>query len=97
NALNLLDNMDGLAAGTAVIIAIIFGSLAFKLDLDHVAVISFILAGAVGGFLILNYNPAKIFMGDAGSLFIGYMMASLPLMFGNDLTEFGSFSVLPIV
>lgn len=97
NALNMLDNMDGLAGGTAVIVALVFGILAFKLGSNDAGLIGMILAGAVGGFLILNYNPAKIFMGDSGSLFIGYMMAALPMLFADQLMQFGSFTVIPIV
>lgn len=97
NALNMLDNMDGLAGGTAVIVALVFGILAFKLGSVQAGLIGLILAGAVGGFLILNYNPAKIFMGDSGSLFIGYMMAALPMLFSDQLMQFGSFTVLPII
>jgi UDP-GlcNAc:undecaprenyl-phosphate GlcNAc-1-phosphate transferase len=97
NAFNLLDNMDGLSAGTATIIALVFGILALKLGAESVALLAFSLAGAIGGFLILNYNPAKIFMGDSGSLFMGYTMAALPMMFNESLTEFGNFTVLPLV
>lgn len=97
NALNMLDNMDGLAAGTAVIVALVFGVLAFKLGSTDAGLFGFILAGAVGGFLVMNYNPAKIFMGDSGSLFIGYMIAAMPMLFSDQLMQFGSFTVLPIV
>jgi UDP-GlcNAc:undecaprenyl-phosphate/decaprenyl-phosphate GlcNAc-1-phosphate transferase len=97
NALNMLDNMDGLAGGTAVIVALVFAMLAFKLGSTDVGLIGLILAGAVAGFLVLNYHPAKIFMGDSGSLFIGYMMAAMPMLFSEQLMQFGSFTVLPIV
>lgn len=97
NGLNLIDNMDGLAAGTSMIIAIVFSLLAYKLGNIEVAMVSFLLSGAIGGFLLLNYNPAKIFMGDSGSLFIGFMMASLPMMFSSQLVEFGVVSALILV
>ncbi len=97
NAFNLLDNMDGLAAGTAVIVSIVFGGLALKFGLSSVATLSFILAGATGGFLVFNYNPAKIFMGDCGSLFIGYMLAAFPLMLEPALSAFSAASILPVL
>lgn len=97
NAFNLLDNMDGLAAGIAVIAALVFGGLALKLEMPSVAVIAFTLAGASAGFLYFNYNPAKIFMGDCGSLFIGYMLAALPLMLEPALTAVNPASILPVL
>lgn len=97
NAFNLLDNMDGLAGGVGVVAAVIFGGLALKLDMMPVAVLSFILAGATGGFLVYNYNPAKIFMGDCGSLFIGFMLAALPLMMEPALTSIAPASILPVL
>lgn len=77
NALNLLDNMDGLAGGVGLIACayLIFFFIVGQ-DLPH-AGIALALAGAVGGFLIFNFYPASIFMGDAGSLFLG---ASLGLL-----------------
>ena len=79
NAFNLLDNMDGLSAGTAVIAALaIFGVAA----LQHrylVAALSLALAGCAVGFLRANFHPAKIYMGDAGSLFLGFVLAVLLL------------------
>ena len=79
NALNLLDSMDGVAAGVGLIAAL-FLSVLFLMDF-HVglAYISMALAGALLGFLIYNYPPAKIFMGDSGSLFIGLFLAGLAL------------------
>lgn len=97
NGLNLIDNMDGLAAGTSMIIALVFSLLAYKLGNVEVAMVSFLLSGAIGGFLLLNYYPARIFMGDSGSLFIGYMMASLPMLFSSQLVEFGGVSALILV
>ncbi len=85
NAFNLLDNMDGLAAG----IALIAGTFLF---LTHylnpnwnpftgpILLMSAAYLGAISGFLIYNFNPASIFMGDAGSLFIGFVMASLTVV-----------------
>lgn len=79
NAFNLLDNMDGLSAGTVVIAALaIFGVAA----LQHrylVAALAIALAGCAAGFLRSNFHPAKIYMGDAGSLFLGFVLAVLLL------------------
>ena len=80
NALNLLDNMDGLAAGIAAIAAA-FLALSF-LATGHgaEALMLGVFAGALLGFLIYNSNPASIFMGDCGSMFIGFFLASMALM-----------------
>jgi len=80
NAFNLLDNMDGLAAGVAVI-ATAFHLGMFLLDGDpQGAALSVVLAGALLGFLLFNFPPASIFMGDAGSLFVGFSVAGLSLL-----------------
>jgi UDP-GlcNAc:undecaprenyl-phosphate/decaprenyl-phosphate GlcNAc-1-phosphate transferase len=80
NAINLLDNMDGLAAGISVIaaisLAIGFGASGQTEELLFVT--AFI--GALLGFLVFNFNPASIFMGDCGSMFVGFLLASSVLM-----------------
>ena len=80
NALNLLDNMDGLAAGIAAIAAA-FLALGF-LTTGHVpeALMLGIFTAALLGFLVFNSNPASIFMGDCGSMFIGFFLATTALM-----------------
>lgn len=71
NAINLIDGVDGLASGVGLIATVSFG-LWFSFSGDkHWALISFSLAGALVGFLVFNFNPARIFMGDSGSLIIG--------------------------
>jgi UDP-GlcNAc:undecaprenyl-phosphate GlcNAc-1-phosphate transferase len=75
NATNLLDNMDGITAGTAAIAA--FGFAALFADEPALAGIALAVAGATVGFLIFNFSRASIFMGDAGSLFLGSMLAGL--------------------
>jgi UDP-GlcNAc:undecaprenyl-phosphate GlcNAc-1-phosphate transferase len=79
NAFNLLDNMDGLAAGMAII-AGSFRLAVFVLD-GNVAAATMTAGflGAVAGFLVRNFPPAKIFMGDAGSLFLGFFLGGLSL------------------
>lgn len=77
NAMNLLDNMDGLSAGIAMIAAIYFTLLAAMSDQYLVGALAAALAGACAGFLFYNWNPAHIFMGDAGSLFLGFLLAAV--------------------
>ena len=77
NAMNLLDNMDGLSGGSAAIAATFFLLIAALNGQYLVGSLSAALLGAAIGFLIYNFNPARIFMGDAGSLFIGFMLAAV--------------------
>lgn len=77
NALNLLDNMDGLSGGTAVIAAGFFLLLAALSGQFLVGSLAAALLGACLGFLRYNFNPAQIFMGDAGSLFLGFVLAAV--------------------
>ncbi len=77
NALNLLDNMDGLAGGIAAIAAGHFTLLATMSGQYLVGALAAALLGACLGFLIYNFNPASIFMGDSGSLFLGFVLAAL--------------------
>ncbi len=77
NALNFLDNMDGLSAGIAAIGAAFFLLLAALNNQYLVGAMSAALLGACIGFLFYNFNPASIFMGDSGSLFIGFLLAAL--------------------
>ncbi len=79
NAVNLIDGLDGLAAGISAIAAATLGLVAFQSD-PTISLIAFILVGAILGFMRYNFNPAKIFMGDSGSLFLGYMLAGLAIM-----------------
>src|ERR1043166_9274432 len=80
NAINLLDNMDGLAAGVSMLAAA-FMSLGFWINgqVPEAAMFA-VLAAALVGFLVFNSNPASIFMGDCGSMFIGFFLASGALM-----------------
>ena len=87
NAFNLLDNIDGLAAGTAAVAAGSFFFIALLNDQQYSALLAIGLAGAMLGFLRSNFHPATIYMGDAGSLFIGFMMAYLGLKMRTTTTE----------
>ncbi|MGQ9516850.1 MAG: glycosyltransferase family 4 protein [Anaerolineae bacterium] len=88
NALNLMDNMDGLAAGVAAIAAGFFLLLAAGSGQYLVGALAAALLGACIGFLFYNLNPAQIFMGDSGSLFIGFMLAAvgIKLRFPQNIT-----------
>ena len=87
NAFNLLDNIDGLAAGTAAVASAAFFFIAVINDQQYSALLAIGLAGAMLGFLRSNFHPASIYMGDAGSLFIGFMMAYLGLKMRTSVTE----------
>lgn len=83
NAVNMLDNMDGLAAGIASIAAL---SLAVNFILNGQVNEALMLAaffGGLAGFLIYNHNPASVFMGDCGSMFVGFLLASAALLAGQ--------------
>ncbi|HKK39077.1 MAG TPA: MraY family glycosyltransferase, partial [Cryomorphaceae bacterium] len=71
NAINLIDGSDGLAAGTGLICSVYFGLWFYGTYQYDLSMMAFVLAGSLGGFLLFNFSPAKIFMGDSGSLFIG--------------------------
>ncbi len=79
NATNLLDNMDGLSGGVAMIAAVFFTLLAAMSGQYLVGALAAALAGACAGFLVYNWNPAHIFMGDTGSLFIGFLLAAVAI------------------
>lgn len=77
NALNLMDNMDGLAGGVAAVASIFFFLIATLTNQILIAPMAAVLVGACVGFLYYNFNPAYIFMGDTGSLFLGFMLAAV--------------------
>jgi UDP-GlcNAc:undecaprenyl-phosphate GlcNAc-1-phosphate transferase len=79
NAMNLLDNMDGLSAGVAAIACAFFTLLALWQGQIWVSIVAAVLLGATLGFLRFNWNPATIFMGDAGSLLLGFLLAVLAI------------------
>ncbi len=80
NAINIIDGLDGLAAGISFIIcSTIFGISILNQNIG-IALISAILAGSILGFLRYNFHPAKIFLGDSGSYFLGFMLSVLPLV-----------------
>lgn len=79
NAINLLDGMDGQAGGVSAIASFTLGIIALFNNQMQTALPCFILFGSLCGFLLFNYPPARIFMGDCGSLFLGTILAILPL------------------
>jgi UDP-GlcNAc:undecaprenyl-phosphate/decaprenyl-phosphate GlcNAc-1-phosphate transferase len=83
NAFNLIDNMDGLCAGVGFIAAC-YLALLFQGTSPDACLLALILAGAIGGFLIYNFNPASIFMGDSGSLLIGFTLSTLCLFYSGN-------------
>lgn len=96
NAINLLDNMDGLAAGIAAIAA---GSLAigfWSFGQEPDALLISIFIGALLGFLLYNFNPASIFMGDSGSMFVGFFLASSVLLSESGGRSRGVFTILAV-
>ena len=75
NVVNFSDGVDGLAAGVCAISAVAFSIIAFDLGRGSAAVLAAIVAGAAAGFLVFNFHPAKVFMGDAGSNLLGLLLA----------------------
>lgn len=85
NAVNLTDGLDGLVAGTASIAFAAFGVLALFNEQADIALFAFAVTGALLGFLIFNANPAKVFMGDTGSLALGGALAMLSVLVKQEL------------
>lgn len=80
NAFNFLDNMDGLSAGVGAVAALIFGVASIQAGQVFVPTLSFLIAGSLIGFLCFNFAPASVFMGDAGSLVIGYLLSVVTIL-----------------
>ena len=80
NAFNLLDNMDGLSAGVAFVASLVLLVNAWILGEFFISLVLVALMGSLLGFLVYNFHPASIFLGDCGSLFIGFTLASLTLL-----------------
>lgn len=79
NAVNFIDGLDGLAVGISSIASISLLTVAALVSEPHIAVVMAALAGACIGFMPFNINPAKIFMGDTGSMFLGYILATISI------------------
>ncbi|MDQ2681254.1 MAG: undecaprenyl/decaprenyl-phosphate alpha-N-acetylglucosaminyl 1-phosphate transferase, partial [Candidatus Eremiobacteraeota bacterium] len=96
NAINFIDGLDGLLAGVAGISSIFLFAIALIHGNSVVALVVIALAGATLGFLPYNFNPAKIFMGDAGSLFIGFVFATVSIM-GASKTAISISLLVPLI
>lgn len=80
NTVNFLDGLDGLAAGVAAIAALLFAIHSTRLQQPEIALYSIALAGACVGFLIFNIHPARVFLGSAGAMVLGYALATLSIL-----------------
>jgi UDP-GlcNAc:undecaprenyl-phosphate GlcNAc-1-phosphate transferase len=85
NATNFIDGLDGLAGGLGFIAAIVLSFVSFREHQAATGLMAAVFAGSIGGFLLLNVPPAKIFLGDVGSMFIGLMLAVLTFISGGKL------------
>src|SRR5467141_507405 len=79
NAFNLIDGLDGLAAGSALFSTLVNCVLAVLFHNEGILILTLVLAGAIAGFLRYNFNPASIFLGDCGSLLIGFLLSAIAL------------------
>ena len=86
NAVNLTDGLDGLAGGLSAIAFIAFSLISLTVGFEDIGIFSLILAGSVFGFLIYNTHPAKVFMGDTGSLALGAAMGAIAILTHRELT-----------
>ena len=80
NAVNLIDGLDGLASGVSAIASMTLFCIALIASEGNIAVLTAALAGACFGFLPYNFNPAKIFMGDTGAMFLGFILSTVSIM-----------------
>lgn len=85
NAVNISDGLDGLVSGTASVTFATFGVLALTYEQTDIAIFAFSVAGALLGFLLFNKNPAKVFMGDTGSLALGGALAMVSILVKQEL------------
>jgi len=97
NAFNFMDGVDGIAGGTAVIAAGFFALITFAQGSPFVYLVSTVVAWSCLGFLILNWQPAKIFMGDSGSQFLGFVLAVLAVLASTFDAAHTSFFVMPLL
>ncbi|MBU8905974.1 glycosyltransferase family 4 protein [Desertibacillus haloalkaliphilus] len=95
NAINLIDGLDGLAAGVSSIVLITITAMAMLDGNLFIVALGTILLGSTLGFLVHNFNPAKIFMGDTGALFLGFMIAVISLLGFKNVTVFSL--LIPVI
>ncbi len=102
NAFTFLDNMDGLAAGVGLVASLLFAAAQAQMGGLFAPAVLLVLAGSLGGFLIYNRYPARIFMGDSGSGFIGFLLAAMTVAgtyfrYGRDDSPYGVLSPLLVM
>jgi len=97
NAFNFLDNMDGLSSSVALVVTALLAMIAWRTGQYFIVLALAPLAGALVAFLVFNFPPATIFMGDAGSTFIGYYLAVVAVLTTFTTGEPGGFQIYPIV
>ena len=99
NAVNFIDGVDGLAGSVITISSVTLGLIALALTPTDVVIslVAFILAGSMLGFLTYNFHPAKIFMGDSGALFAGFLLATLSVMYSMKSTDCKMFMPLLVL
>jgi phospho-N-acetylmuramoyl-pentapeptide-transferase len=86
NAVNLTDGLDGLAGGLSAIAFIAFSLISLMVGFEEIGIFTFILVGSLIGFLFFNTHPAKIFMGDTGSLALGAVMGAVAILTHREVT-----------
>lgn len=96
NAYNLIDGLDGLCGSLSFTAVVSLGVL-YTLSNNSEAAICFILAGSIFGFLCFNWPPAKLFMGDGGSQFLGFMISTIPLYNSSDVFEYNKFLIMLVL
>lgn len=96
NAINLIDGVDGLAGGVTLISLIGFSLIFFVLNVPSGVIVSLVMLGAIGGFLVFNLPRAKIFMGDSGSILLGTVVGVIPLIFPHPKMLIGALTILLI-
>ncbi|MDP3025601.1 MAG: sugar transferase [candidate division Zixibacteria bacterium] len=97
NAFNFLDNMDGLCSGISVLAAAAFAVIFILTGQVSLGIICLALIGALSGFLLYNFPPAKIFLGDAGSMFNGFILSALGVLFAKRNSSFNQLLVPMLV
>ena len=89
NAINLIDGLDGLCAGISIIVLFTISMISLTYGRTDISSLSLLLAGAIAGFLVYNFHPASVFLGDCGALYIGFMIAVISLLgFGYKSSTF---------
>jgi len=97
NAFNFMDGLDGLAAGTAVVVSFFFLLVTFSLGSSFVYIHCYTLLAGALGFLVYNFPPARIFMGDVGAATVGFVFATLAIIAARYDASHTSFMVMPLL